>query len=199
MSNGYSTSEKDLKEVAINVKRHLLLCCNANCTKQYTKSSTIWKNDCDYDWLLRLKCNQCKMKWAVCYKCSSCKTALLNTRQISLHKNSYHKQNRVNVLRNKKNDRLHDIEVQTKSKKQKVNDEIEIDVENSCDNNDLVLIEDSVKNDLVVIEDLVKNEMNLVVIEDSVYIDNLVNIDESSTRFFNKKGMVHFLLLLFNK
>lgn len=182
MSNEYLKSDKDLRELATNVKKNLLLCCNGDCTKQYTKSSTIWKKDIDYDWLLRLKCNKCKMEWAVCYTCSSCKTALLKPRQISLHKNSYHKHNRSNVLTKKKKDRVDDIEVKIKSKKHKVNDDV---IEN--DNIDLVDIEDLDNNDLVVFDDLVDTYVDLVNIEDLVVIDELTS----------KKGMVFILFFYY--
>ena len=93
----FSKDDNNLSEVACNVKSHLLLCYNAKCTKQFTKSSTVWTTDNDYEWLLRLMCKKCKLQWAVCYKCNSCNSALLTKRQINVHKKNYHKSNATKI------------------------------------------------------------------------------------------------------
>ena len=45
----YKDNNDELTEVARNVKSHLLLCVHSKCTKQFTKSSTIWTIDDEYD------------------------------------------------------------------------------------------------------------------------------------------------------
>ena len=153
MSNNEIIKEDNgLRDAAINVQSHLLLCDNARCTEQFTKSSTIWEKDNNYDWLLRLKCIKCKTKWAICCKCKSCTKALTNNRQISLHKNTYHKDNdHTNVKKRKKNV-LDDIDAYLESKKPKGDETININ--------------DHVHNDLVDFVDMVDSD-NLVDIHDS--------------------------------
>ena len=139
----YKDNNDELTEVARNVKSHLLLCVHSKCTKQFTKSSTIWTIDDEYDWLLRLKCKKCKIQWAVCCKCKSCKTALSTNRQIMLHKNTYHK---IIVTENpstkRTNSVLDDIDDYLNIKKQKLDQTNE----SSMQINDLLPKHDYIKN-----------------------------------------------------
>ena len=138
----------------------MILCYDARCTEQFTKSSTTWEKDNNYDWLLRLKCTKCKMKWAICCKCSSIIKALINERQISLHKNTYHRDNHDNNFKKRKKNVLDDIDAYLESKKPKVIETINIS--------------DNVHNDLVDFVDMVDS-------------DNLVNIKDSKTNIHVQK------------
>ena len=139
----YYKDNDELNEVARNVKSHLLLCFHSKCTKQFTKSSTIWTIDNEYDWLLRLKCKKCKMKWAVCCKCKSCKTTLYTNRQIMLHKNTYHKIiDTTNPSTKRTKSVLEDIDDYLIIKKQKLDQTNE----SSTKTNDLLQTDHYIKN-----------------------------------------------------
>lgn len=104
ISNVVYKNNTELRNTTKYINSYLLLCNDARCTKQYTKSSTIWFKDKDYDWLLRLKCTKCYQEWAVCSKCNHCTTQMITKRQINMHKNTYHNVNQAKY--SKKNGRI---------------------------------------------------------------------------------------------
>lgn len=126
MSNDFIYNDNHgLSIIANKVESHLLLCYEAKCTKQFTKSSTVWKRDDNFDWLLRLKCRKCEMEWAVCCKCSTCKKAMINKRQISTHNSSYHRANIIHSKTKRKIIGLNDKPDNIKCKKKKDNFDVD--------------------------------------------------------------------------
>lgn len=159
----YYKDNDDLNEVACNVESHLLLCYHPKCTKQFTKSSTIWTIDNEFDWLLRLKCKKCKMQWAVCFKCSSCKSALLTKRQISLHKNTYHKSNdSKNPPTKRTKSVIDDIDEYLMVKKQKINN----------NNNENKIVKELPSNDQVISNTYLNNSSTIISSENDNFHSN---------------------------
>jgi hypothetical protein len=150
ISNVVYKNNEELRNATNSINSYLLLCKDARCTKHYTKSSTIWFKDKDYDWLLRLKCTKCFQEWAVCSKCNHCTTQMASKRQINMHKNTYHNSNEAKYSKKRKNNILDDIDAYLESKKIKgidvtteSNNDVTNDINSLLDNNN----DDNPEND----------------------------------------------------
>jgi hypothetical protein len=129
------------------VNTYLLLCSNATCTKQFTKSSTIWHIDYVYDWLIRLKCKKCHQEWAVCSTCNHCTRTMTCKRSIDMHRNTYHNSNQANYSKKRKNNILDDIDNYLSSKKNKENDNI---ISKALDSNEQELMNDVIEASVII-------------------------------------------------
>ena len=85
----------ELRNVAMNAAKHVLMCSNSNCNCSYQKETTIWRFDNDKQWLLHLKCKVCNKTWNICCKCSNFRIRLETIQQLRNHYNSYHHITRV--------------------------------------------------------------------------------------------------------
>lgn len=108
---------KLLQEKAPSVKVFVLLCSNYDCTRHFTKNTTKWQDDMNHEWLLNLTCTVCNATWSICYHCNKTKTKFVNTKQINMHKLTYHGKKR------KKNN-IETINLVQKHQKTKTNSNI---------------------------------------------------------------------------
>jgi hypothetical protein len=103
--NNRSNNQNDLRKVANNAKRYVLMCCNPACTNHYQDNTTTWCRNDEYAWLLDLQCSVCKREWSICCECSNVKTAFTTDCQVRQHRYTYHNPNRPN--KRKKRSDLH--------------------------------------------------------------------------------------------
>ena len=85
----------ELRNVATNAVKHVLMCSNYDCNCSYQKETTIWRFDDDKQWLLHLKCKVCNKTWNVCCKCSNFTIRIQTIQQLRNHYNAYHHITRV--------------------------------------------------------------------------------------------------------
>jgi hypothetical protein len=81
---------KELQAKAPNAKLYVLLCDNHRCNNHFSKNTTIWNEDVTHPWLLNMSCTVCKSTWSTCFQCIKTKSKLVNTKQINVHRLSYH-------------------------------------------------------------------------------------------------------------
>lgn len=81
---------KELQAKAPNAKLGVLLCDNHRCNHHFSTNTTIWNEDDKYPWLLNMSCTVCKSTWSTCWLCIKTKSKLINTKQINVHRLSYH-------------------------------------------------------------------------------------------------------------
>lgn len=94
---------KILQEKAPNVKIYILLCDNYDCTHHFTKNTTTWEVDNKHEWLLNLTCKVCKSTWSICSHCCKTKTKFSTTKQINMHRLTYHGNKRKQKIINPTN------------------------------------------------------------------------------------------------
>lgn len=81
---------KELQAKAPHAKLGVLLCDNHRCNHHFSMNTTIWNEDDNYPWLLNMSCTVCKSTWSTCWVCIKTKSKLINTKQINVHRLSYH-------------------------------------------------------------------------------------------------------------
>ena len=79
-----------LQDKAPNVKIYVLLCDNYDCTHHFTKNTTTWQVNMKHEWLLNLTCRVCNTTWSICCHCNKTKSKFLTTKQINMHRLTYH-------------------------------------------------------------------------------------------------------------
>lgn len=79
---------KKLRNVAPYAKIYVLKCQNEQC---HSGTTIKWHNDDKLNWLLHLECTNCNDEWSVCSTCINFQVGFRSKRQISMHKNTYHK------------------------------------------------------------------------------------------------------------
>ena len=86
---------------APNVNDIVRHCDDNVCSKNYEISTVKWSIDNEFEWLLHLQCQVCLKKWNICATCQNFKVRIINKRQLSNHKNTYHK---IKMLKKRKID-----------------------------------------------------------------------------------------------
>lgn len=89
-----SSSYDELRSIAKNAKRYVLLCQNGQCTDNSQKSTTQWSRNREMNWLIDMECTTCKNQWAICGVCANVKTAFTTDNQIKQHRYTYHNPNK---------------------------------------------------------------------------------------------------------
>ena len=82
------TCSKKLRNVAPYAKIYVLKCQNEQC---HSGTTIKWHYDDKLNWLLHLECTNCNDEWSVCSTCINFQVGFKSKRQISMHKNTYHK------------------------------------------------------------------------------------------------------------
>jgi hypothetical protein len=80
----------ELRRIAKNAKRYVLICNNAECTENFLSNSTSWCLNDEYDWLVDMVCRNCNKQWSICLECANVKTAFTTENQIKQHRYTYH-------------------------------------------------------------------------------------------------------------
>ena len=91
-----STDFVELRRIAKNAKRFVLICNNAECTKNYVTNTTSWIRNDEYEWLIDMVCTKCNGQWSVCFECANVRTAFTTDNQIKQHRYTYHNPRRPN-------------------------------------------------------------------------------------------------------
>lgn len=86
-----------LRSIATYAPSAVLICNNHHCTNNYSKNTTKYEPSANDGWLYQLSCSVCFSKWYICIECKKFKKKLSTTRNIGIHRNTYHRNRKRNI------------------------------------------------------------------------------------------------------